>query len=304
MAAGSSADAALAMSQDGRAADDATPTISIVIPTWNGEAHLAEQLESLAVQGSETSFEVVIADNGSTDRTLEIARSFDGRLDLHVVDAAARRGQTFARNTGVRAARAERILFLDQDDATAPGYIDAMVRALARGELVAAGIDTRSLNAGWRADVRTLAQTDELPQDMLPWAYGCTLGVTRRAFELVGGFDTSLRVSGEDIDLCWRLHAAGVPLSFVPEAVLRYRFPDTNARLFAQGRRYGRGQAAVNRKHRSLVRHRLTFVAWCRRTLGALRLALLPRAPGDRGRGLFLLGRRLGMLEGGFRRGT
>jgi GT2 family glycosyltransferase len=280
---------------------DAVPALSVVIPVLNGARVLPEQLASLAEQTVDLGVEVLVADNGSTDQTVAVAQSFAGQLDLRVIDASAARGQTYARNTGARHARAGQMLFLDQDDVVAPGYLAAMSAALEHNEFVAAAVDTRSLNPGWRAQVRSLAQERELPRDVLPWAYGCTLGVTRRAFDLVGGFDTTLYSAAEDIDFCWRLHLAGVELHFVPDAVVQYRFPDTCRKLLAQGRRYGVGQAAVNRKHRVLGVRRLAFRAWLRHVLGALRLVLLGRNRGERGRGCFLLGRRLGMIEGSLR---
>jgi hypothetical protein len=135
----------------------------------------------------------------------------------------------------------------------------------------------------------------------VPWAYGCTLGIRRDAFARVGGFDPEILQAGEDVDLCWRLHDAGCELHFVPEAVVHYRFPTTMRALYRQGRTYGAAAIAVDRRHDVPV-HQASPLAWLRPTLGALRLIALGGSRGRRARGVFLLGRRMGLLEGNARR--
>jgi GT2 family glycosyltransferase len=276
----------------------ASPALSVVIPVLDGERYLGEQLEALSREHVAGGFEVLVCDNGSTDGSGALASSFEDRLPLRIVDGSAHRGQTYARNTGAAAGTAPALLFLDQDDVVAPGYLAVMHRALAAHELVAARVDTERLNPGWVGKTREIAQSDGLPGGSTPWAYGCTLGISKARFEQLGGFDTQLYVSAEDVDLCWRAAKDGVDLVFVPDAVLHYRFPDTYRALFRQGRRYGIGQVAVNKKH-GLPRD--SFGAWLRRMVGTLRLLLSANERGARGKAMFLLGRRLGMLEGSVR---
>src|SRR6266566_2465867 len=102
-----------------------SPALSVVIPVRNGERFLGEQLAALSSQDVEGGFEVIVCDNGSTDRSMTLAHEFDARLCLRVIDASAHRGQTYARNAGVAAAIAENVVFLDQDDVVAPGYLSA-----------------------------------------------------------------------------------------------------------------------------------------------------------------------------------
>jgi glycosyltransferase involved in cell wall biosynthesis len=252
---------------------------------------------ALAQQAFDGGFEVLVSDNGSTDGSIAVAHEFDDRLHLRVLNASEQRGQTYARNVGAAASSGDSLVFLDQDDVIGPGYLSAMVGALGEHELVAARVDTERLNEGWVASTRELAQSTRLPQATLPWAYGCALGIRRALFEQLGGFDTGLYVAAEDVDLCWRAAKLGVELAFVSDAVLSYRFPDTYRGLFRQGRRYGIGQIEVNRKHGV---PRDAFTTWLRPALGALRLIAVGDH-GERGRGCFILGRKLGMIEGGVR---
>jgi Glycosyl transferase family 2 len=272
--------------------------LSVVIATFNGAASINEQLNSLVNEEVAGEFEVVIADNGSVDATTSIVQSFSDRLSLRLVDASSRRGQAWARNAGAQASRAPAIVFLDQDDRVSPGYLGAMHRALQHHQFVAARIETSTLNQGWR--VREIAQEHALPNDPFPWAYGCTLGINKDIFEAVGGFDTSLGLAAEDLELCGRLWQRGVELHFVPEAVLFYRFPRTLVGLFRQGRTYGRSHVSFER--RQGVRPSPVFdIGEARMALGAIRLAAPWRSTESRGRGMFLLGRRLGLLDGRLR---
>ncbi|MCA1845017.1 MAG: glycosyltransferase, partial [Actinobacteria bacterium] len=192
---------------------DRQPRVSVVIPVFNGARWLTRQLDALRRDGAQP-FETVIADNGSTDDSVAIVRSFGSEMSITAVDASARRGQAYARNVGATVAAGEYLLFLDQDDEIGPGYVEAMVTALRSSELAAARMDGVKLNEGWRSRGRILPQTGGLPGDPVPWAYGCTLGVRRSTFERLGGFAEDLGELGafaaEDIDFCWRAHENGV----------------------------------------------------------------------------------------------
>ena len=168
------------------------PELSVVIPTFNGLPYLERQLEALADERPTVAFEVILADNGSTDASVEAGRRFADRLDLRVIDASSERGRCFARNEGVRHARGSAIVLLDQDDEIAPGYLDAMARALRRHAVVAARIDPGALNPGWLASVREEGQIDELRGGDRPWAVGGSMGIRRDVFDRVGGFDPGL----------------------------------------------------------------------------------------------------------------
>lgn len=277
-----------------------TPRATVVIATFNGLPYVHRQLDALVSSPTTSAFEIVVADNGSTDGT---RAQIEARGDdvVRVVDASARQGRCFARNQGASAALGNLLLFLDQDDVAAPGYVDAMVGALAESSIVAARMDGTLLNNGWLAAARGVPQSEGLPPPSpLPWAYACTLGIRRDAFTSVRGFDEEMNDGSEDLDLCWRLHAAGHDLIFVPDAVLHYRFPRTKRALFAQGRRYGRARVTLGLKHPDVITERADLVSWFRLTAGSSR-RLLARDPGVRGRGAGMLGRCVGLAEGTIR---
>lgn len=103
------------------------PLFTVVVPTFNREAHIERCLESLASQDFDD-LQVVVVDNSSTDRTVEVARSFEARLDLAIVVNAENRERAFSRNRGAEEAAGSYIVFLDSDDVLTPG---ALTRAAA-----------------------------------------------------------------------------------------------------------------------------------------------------------------------------
>src|SRR2546425_5886760 len=201
--------------------------LSVVIPCRNTADRLPRQLEALTREKWQGGWEVVIADNGSTDGTREVAEGFRDRLPhLLVVDASARRGASYARNVGARSASGDAFLFLDADDEIAPGYLPAMADALVHHDFVAAYRDSESLNTGW---VRLSRRTHPYEgfrnfYGFLPHAGGTRIGVRRAIFESAGGFDESL-LGGEDVDFCWRVRPTRVPPPPVPAAPVPVRDP-------------------------------------------------------------------------------
>jgi glycosyltransferase involved in cell wall biosynthesis len=95
------------------------PLISVVIPAHNAEKYLAEALESVRSQAF-SDYEIIVIDDGSTDRTAEIASRYDGVVLL----SQSNRGEAGARNTGIRAARGKYVAFLDADDVWLPSKLE------------------------------------------------------------------------------------------------------------------------------------------------------------------------------------
>ena len=279
------------------------PSLSVVIPCLDAAATLSGQLAALAAQRYDGDWEVVVADNGSTDDSRAIAESFGPRLPhLVLADAADRRGRARARNVGAAAATGEALLFVDADDEVAPGYLAAMAAALAAHDFVACRYDSDTLNPEWARGTHSNPQRDGLSRydypDYLPHAGGGGLGVRRAVHAAVGGFDETMPAL-EDTDYCWRIQRAGHELVFVPDAVVRIRHRHDLRGMFAQGWRTGRYNVLIYAKYRPLGMPRLGALP------GVLRWGkLLLRTPfaiwtrAARSRWIWQLGWRLGRLHG------
>lgn len=227
------------------------PSLSVVMGVHDGLPHLGPQLDALAEQAYPARWETIIIDNGSRDASAKLALSYGDRIPgLRVVSATAGSGPSYSRNTAAGLAVEEALVFVDQDDQMAPGYLNALGTALAEHEFVAARIDHAFLNPEWSRGSRLSWQSEGLMQtDFLPCASGCSLAMRREAFERVGGFDDQF-ASAQDIDLCWRAQLIGIDLAFVPDAVLRYRYRDGLLEHFRQERRWGADDVRIYRRFR------------------------------------------------------
>jgi glycosyltransferase involved in cell wall biosynthesis len=234
--------------------------LTVVIPCLNAEPVLGEQLEALARQDWGEAWEVVVSDNGSTDRSRDVAESYRDRVPgLRIVDSSGTRGAAHARNVAVRHARADWILSCDADDVVADDWVETMAQALHEHDFVACRLEVNRLNEPWQVESWSNAQASGLIRfspPFLPSAGGGTLGFKRHVFEAVGGFDVTMK-SREDNDFCWRVQLAGIPLHFVEDAVVHYRFPDNHAGMFRQSRVLAETQVLLYKRYRSLGMPRL-----------------------------------------------
>lgn len=233
------------------------PRLSVIIPCYNSDGTLGTQLSAVASQRCDWPWEVVLADNGSRDDTIRLARSFESSLPaLRIVDASAARGASFARNTGAAAAVGSHLLFCDADDEMAPGYLQAMGRALDEHDFVACRYDFAKLNDSWLVDARGRGGQTDGPgrgycHPTLRYAGAGGLGIRKAVHDLAGGFDLTLRAAAgqEDTDYCIRVQLAGTRLVFVPDAVMHVRFKATVAGVFRQAWAWAESGAYVQRRY-------------------------------------------------------
>ncbi len=209
---------------------------------------LEDQLRALADQECDDEWEVVIADNGSTDRSRQVAADWCERHGrMRSIDASAVDGAPAARNAGARAARGDLLAFCDSDDVVGPGWLAGCARALGSADVVAGIFDFWSLN-GLPESPPTPASMLQLP--FLPAGLSANLAVRHEAFDAVGGFAEEL-VTGEDIDLCWRLQTAGYRFAIETGAVVSKRDRTGFREVFRQGLAFGRGGPVLYRRHRA-----------------------------------------------------
>jgi GT2 family glycosyltransferase len=282
--------------------------LSVVIPCLNAAATLPDQLDALAGQAWDGEWEVIVADNGSTDGSRAVIEGYQGRLPgLRIVDASDKRGQAHARNLGAQAATGDAFLYCDADDEVATGWLAALGKALAEHDFVACRYDNEKLNPEWVRRTHSNPQKDGLTSydypAFLPHAGGGGLAVTRRAHEAVGGFDETMPAL-EDTDYCWRLQLAGFPLHFVPEALVYIRHRHDLGNVYRQGVSYGLHNVLIYRRYLGKGMPRLGLLPGLLRW-GKL-LLTFPRffTRDGRARWTWQLGWRVGRIRGCFRYGV
>lgn len=234
--------------------------LSVLIPCRNSADLLAEQLDALAAQDWAGSWEVVIADNGSTDATRAVAAAYASRLPtLRVVDAGGRPGRHHACNVAARSSTGAALIFVDGDDAVGAGYFEAMAAALQSHPIAAARLDHTTFRAPSMSGVGSAVQTDGLVDGFgfLPFGMGCSLGFQREVFESLGGFREDATYC-EDVDICWRAQLAGHSIQFVPDAVVHYRPRPSAREMYRQHRNFATARVFLYREFRAAGMPRAT----------------------------------------------
>jgi glycosyltransferase involved in cell wall biosynthesis len=218
--------------------------VSVVLPVRNGRNGLRAQLTALADQDFAGPIEVVVADNGSRDGSLQAAHVWArDRANARVIDASRRRGPAAARNAGVATSAGDFLAFCDADDVVSRSWLRELVAGAADADLVGGSFETTMLNSETVRARFDLLDPAEPHLCFLPSAAGGNLGIWRDVFMALGGFDERRR-TGEDVALVWRAQLLGY--RYRPcLALVHKRFPaglrGTARRFFA----YGQGDARL-----------------------------------------------------------
>jgi GT2 family glycosyltransferase len=279
-------------------------SVSVVIPTWNEAHSIGMQLAALSRQQLPVPTEILVADNGSTDRTRAIVAEqarYDDRLRL--IDASEISGPSFARQRGTDEARGDLLLFCDADDVVGGGWMQEHLRAASHAHAIGGHLSHEVLNVPHVRRWRAGSEMRELPTalDFLPYAYSSNLAVRREVMDAVGGWDTTMG-HGEDVDLSWRIQLAGYDLAYAPQAVVHYRHRDTPRALWRQLVGYGEGDVLLLQRYRRHGARRPSTRQVARRALYiTTRLPYLALGPARQGSWVTVAGPTWGRVRGSVR---
>lgn len=208
-------------------------TISVIIPNYNRESLIGETIANLLAQ-SLPPHEIIVVDDGSTDKSVEVIRSFGGKVKLI---EQANQGPGTARNAGLKIASGEFIQFQDSDDLFCLNKLEAQARSL---QADAADI----CFSPWvklKFSGKNVSLEDQVLQQKMPptglslpcwWLRGWSTVfqslLFRRSFlEKVGGYRTDLMPS-EDTELFFRLLTSNPKVAFTDETLMLYRLHNVN----------------------------------------------------------------------------
>lgn len=200
-------------------------TITVVIPTRN-RAKLLERLLGQVLSLTDSSVQVIVIDEASSDDTPQLLERLGEDQRLHVIRHDPPHGLPAARNVGLRAASGSYVAWIDDDDLTAPDRLERQLELLqmSGSRWSCAGsvdIDDDLSIIGHRRCPRVDGFLHDIVRfNHLPAAAQGLLVERRLALE-VGGFDESLQ-SAEDWEFCIRLAEAGEPV-FLDEPLVGYR---------------------------------------------------------------------------------
>ena len=213
-----------------------TSLVSILIPAWNAERWIAATIESALAQ-TWIAKEIIVVDDGSTDRTLAIARGFGDR-GVRVI-TQANQGAATARNTAVRAAHGSYLQFLDADDLLHPRKIEAQLQGAEDGRRSRVLLTCRWGRFFVRPEQARFAP-DSLWQDLSPadwivtkfidnrFMFPASWLVSRRLADDAGPWNETLSLDDDGEYMC-RLVAASQQVRFMPDAECYYRIGNSGS---------------------------------------------------------------------------
>ncbi|MDO8860414.1 glycosyltransferase [Haliea sp. E1-2-M8] len=221
--------------------------ISVIIPCHNAELYLAQTIGSVLDQ-NHCPNEIIIVDDGSTDRSLEIARRFQlAAGDLVQVYSESFRNAARTRNLGASLANGDALMFLDADDLLAPDALESLAAGLADRPGGIAACPWRRLeleNGEWISRPASCARRrpdqDALSAWLVGWYYTtCSVLWSKKAFVHTGGWDEETFLN-DDGDLMMRALLSDIPLIETASGTSYYRrLPEGQTSL--SGKRYTYG---------------------------------------------------------------
>jgi len=269
---------------------DRPPPISVVICAYNAERTMDACLASLRALRY-PNYEVIVVNDGSTDRTLEIAQRYP---EVRIF-SQENRGLSAARNLGLEHASGLIVAYTDSDCVVDPDWLTYLAYKFVHGGFVAVG----GPNLPPPEESRTAACVAAAPggpthvlldDEVAEHIPGCNMAFLKTALQEIGGFDPIHRAAGDDVDLCWRLQNHGHAIGFSPAAMVWHFRRNTIKAYLAQQMGYGKAEAQLYFKHPFRF-NLLGQSQWIGRIYGDLGMSLFSRRPviyhGVFGRGLF-----------------
>jgi GT2 family glycosyltransferase len=229
---------------DQRAQPSAHTSFSVVIPTYNEASDIEETLASVQAQ-STPALEIVVVDGGSTDSTVERLQAYSATGSITVIEEGARRGVAAARNTGLRAARGDVVVFLNADVTLPVDFLERL-DAVYDGEVDLLSVDSDVENVDALSGRYMLAvHRLRYGARSVGWSEGFSC---RRSAALSAAFPEEIPgAGGEDVEFVERLRAAGKRWAVDYSICVSHRVPATFAGFWAQFR--SRGHAIPHIEH-------------------------------------------------------
>jgi len=276
------------------------PKVSVVICAYNAERTMDTCLESMRTLNY-PNYEVVVVNDGSTDRTLAISQEHQKKYEADpqappfVLVDQPNKGLSVARNVGAEAGTGEIIAYTDSDCVPDPDWLAFLIYRFVRSGFVAVGgpnfpppepsLVPAAVAVSPGGPMHVLLN-DEVAEH-IP---GCNMAFTKEALQEVHGFEPIFSAAGDDVDFCWRLQNRGHPIGFSAAATVWHYRRNTVKAYLKQQMGYGKAEALLYFKHP----YRFNLLGqsrWLGRIYGELTTAVLSRRPviyfGAFGRGLF-----------------
>ena len=210
-----------------------SPFVSIIIPNWNGESLLKDCLSSL-VNLNYPKFEIIVVDNNSTDNSVNLVKI--AFKDVLIVTNPTNLGFAGACNAGIKAAKGDIIALFNNDASADPSWLLRLVNttleaeniAIAAGPIFYAQPSKLLWSAGMRIDavtgiewrvghkkeIKEVRNSNDIDSNDFDYLTGCAIVITKKAIDVVGLFDETFFLYGEDVDWTFRAIRLGYKFKF------------------------------------------------------------------------------------------
>ena len=219
--------------------------VSVVVPVYNGAATIVQTVERLLNQ-SLTPIEIIIIDDGSTDRTAQVLQPFEKRI-LYAFKQNG--GPASARNLGVTLASGSFIAFTDSDCLPERDWLRQLVAGFDSAKIsgiAGVGGSVKSIDAsliGEYVDMLRLMEPAENPSGEIEYLITANACFRREALLVAGSFDERFRKpGGEEPALCRRIRELGYEFRFAAEAVVFHHHRQTVGSFWRTFKNYGEGR--------------------------------------------------------------
>lgn len=237
------------------------PFVSIIIPAYNDPDGLHDTLESLIVQDyPHDYFEIIIADNGSTDETLDVAQKYKQKHNgmIKIVIENTIQSSYAARNKGICLSKGSVLAFVDADMSMDADWLKRISKYLEKydADYLACNVKV------YTTDDSTAALYDKLTGFPIEkyinsnhFAPTCCLVIKRQIIDIVGNFN-SLLISSGDYEFGNRVYRKGYPLHYRPDIVMYHPARNTLKKMVKKGIRIGRGKKQLSLHHPEIIQYK------------------------------------------------
>ena len=232
---------------------DYTPNVSVVVPVRDGEKTLEACLRSLLrLAYPPHKVELIVVNNGSTDRTGEILATYGDKIRSLL---ETKRGPAAARNRGLRVARHEIIAMTDADCVVDSEWLRRLVEPMQDPTVGLVGgsiLSQQPCNSIQRFGERIHDHHSAIEVWEPPYVITMNWASRRSLVQRLNFFDECF-IRNEDVDFSYRAYEAGIKFTFAPQAIVRHENERTYSSLFREGYQHGFYSVQTIKKHRRLV---------------------------------------------------
>jgi len=224
--------------------------VSVIINAYNEERDIGDCLDSLVGQGFDD-FELIVVDDGSTDKTIDIVKSYSDKFDLKI-HRTEHIGLQKARKKGIEISSGDILIIVDADEILEPDFLENMLRPFSDDEVGAVGGILKSFGKGWVTDaygaLSEIFYSMRTNGDEVDWIQGGCSAFRKKGLMETGGLTT--QDTSEDKDISWKLKDAGWKVVLSRDAIAHHKDPQNMGSVMNREYHIGEREFSLLKGHK------------------------------------------------------